>query len=68
MASIIRFPRKGGLPRMYSPAEIAEATGISYDAALGLCKMHGIQLGKRYYISYSNAMRVLEGTQAHGGP
>lgn len=60
MANIIRFPRKGDPPRMYSPYEISDATGVSYDMALWICKNYGVKMKRRYYITMAQYDRAVE--------
>ena len=67
MSPIIRYPRKGDPLRMYTPAEIAEATGIKYDMALWLCHTYGVKLRRRYYITmdqYDRAIKAMSAKEA----
>ena len=47
----IRFPRKGDPPRLYTPTEISQATGVGYDTARWLCREYGVKLRRLYYIT-----------------
>lgn len=38
-------------PRLYSPEDVAGMLGISYNNALRLCRVHGVGLGRRFYIT-----------------
>ena len=64
MSTIIRYPRKGDPPRMYTPHEIAEATGIKYCMAKWLCKTCGVKLRSRYYITMDQYDRAIKAMSA----
>lgn len=47
--------------RLLGPANVAMLTGMSYEKALALLKVHGVKLGKRYYITVARLAEALEG-------
>ncbi len=38
-------------PRLYSPEDVAEMLGISYNNGLRLCRVYGVGMGRRFYIT-----------------
>lgn len=50
------------IPRMLSPREVAEALGMSYEAALAFIKYSGIdflQIGRRYMVAEDKLTKFL---------
>lgn len=46
---------------LLGPKDVMAETGLSYEAALCLMKVHGIRLGRRYYITMARLTEALNG-------
>ena len=56
-----RGPRQPKRPaRLYPPDEVAVMVGISYANALRLCRVHGVTLGRRFFITLEQLAAALE--------
>lgn len=47
-------------PRLYSPEDVSEMLGISYNNALRLCRVHGVGMGRRFYITLDQLDAALQ--------
>lgn len=53
--------RRKDRTELLDPKDVMQETGLAYEAALALMKVHGIKLGRRYYITMARLTEALNG-------